>query len=84
MRSRIVAIGNSQGIRIPKPLLDKAGLCGEVELVAKEGMLVVQAAGHPRSGWADYFQEMAAQQDDRLIDEPPASSSAWDDEEWSW
>jgi antitoxin MazE len=32
MKTRIVAIGNSQGIRIPKPLLEQTGLFGEVEI----------------------------------------------------
>ena len=31
MKTRIVRIGNSQGIRIPKALLEQAGLQGEVE-----------------------------------------------------
>jgi hypothetical protein len=30
IKARIVAIGNSQGIRIPKPLLAQAGLAAEV------------------------------------------------------
>jgi len=84
MKSRIVPIGNSQGIRIPKPLLQKAGLSGDVELVAKEGMLVVQAAKGPRSGWAGAFQEMAAHQDDQPVDKPVPPATSWDREEWSW
>ncbi len=33
MKTRVVKIGNSQGIRIPKPLLEQTGLEGEVYLV---------------------------------------------------
>jgi hypothetical protein len=36
MKTRIIPIGNSQGIRIPKPLLEQAGLSGEVEIRAKD------------------------------------------------
>jgi len=31
IRTRIVRIGNSQGIRIPKPLLEQSGISEEVE-----------------------------------------------------
>lgn len=49
MKARIVRIGNSQGIRIPKPLLEEAGLPDEVELEVEGDCLVVRAAGRPRS-----------------------------------
>ena len=35
MTTRVVRIGNSQGVRIPKPLLEQAGLTGEVEMVVE-------------------------------------------------
>lgn len=84
MKSKIVPIGNSQGIRIPKPLLERSGLSGEVELVARDGMLLVRALSRPRANWAEAFRAMAARQDDRMVDDPPSSSSAWDRDEWSW
>jgi antitoxin (DNA-binding transcriptional repressor) of toxin-antitoxin stability system/antitoxin component of MazEF toxin-antitoxin module len=49
MKARIVRIGNSQGIRIPKPLLEAAGLPEEVELEVEGDCLVVRAAGRPRA-----------------------------------
>lgn len=84
MKSKIVAIGNSQGIRIPKPLLERSGLSGEVELIARDGMLLVRGVKSPRANWAQAFRSMAVRQDDRLVDQPPPSSSAWDREEWAW
>ena len=36
MKTRIVSIGNSQGIRIPKLLLEQTGLSGEVEIRAED------------------------------------------------
>ena len=47
MRTRIVKIGNSRGIRIPKALLDQTGLQGEVEIKAQGGSLVVVAVRPP-------------------------------------
>lgn len=37
MRALIITIGNSKGIRIPKPLLEESGLAGEVELKVVKG-----------------------------------------------
>ena len=84
MKSKLIAIGNSQGIRIPKPLLEQTGLTGEVELIARDGVLLVRNATRPRDRWAEAFRGMAAKGDDRLVDEPPASSSRWDQESWEW
>ena len=84
MKSTINSIGNSQGIRIPKPLLERTGLSGEVELVARDGVLLVRAASGTRARWAEAFCTMTAARDDRLVDAPPASSSRWDRDEWVW
>jgi antitoxin MazE len=84
MRTRIVKIGNSQGIRIPKALLDQTGLCGEVEIQAQGGSLVVVAAHHPRAGWDDAFRGMALQDDDRLLDGEISTTESFDTEEWEW
>ena len=81
-RTRIVRIGNSRGIRIPKTLLDEAELPEEVELHAEPGRLVVQAAHHPRSGWAEAAKRMRSRGDDQLLDEP--TTTQFDREEWEW
>jgi antitoxin MazE len=81
-KTRIVKIGNSRGIRIPKTLLDEADLPEEVELHAQPGRLVVQAARRPRSGWAAAAKRMRARGDDRLLDE--STSTKFDREEWEW
>jgi antitoxin MazE len=83
MKTRIVRMGKSKGIRIPKPLLDKTGLEGEVEIHARQNSLVIQAAQKPRTGWSKAFREMAKAGDDRLIDDVPNMSS-FDEDEWEW
>ena len=57
MKARIIPIGNSKGIRIPKSLLEQSGLAGEVEIVAKNGSLVIRPIKRPREGWAEAFDE---------------------------
>ena len=68
MKTRIVRIGNSRGIRIPKPLIEQTGLDGDVELAVRGNTLVIGPATHPRAGWAEAFRAMAQNGDDRLID----------------
>ena len=82
MKTRIVRIGNSKGIRVPKVLLDQAQLPEEVELHAEPGRIVVRAARGPRFGWAEAAQAMHARGEDRLLDEP--TSTRFDDETWQW
>jgi antitoxin MazE len=84
MKTRIVRIGNSKGVRIPKPLLDQTGLEGEVEIRAMHDALVIRAANRPRAGWSQVFQKMAEAGDDRLVEDELASLSSWDEDEWEW
>jgi antitoxin MazE len=81
-RTRIVRIGNSQGIRVPRPLIEQAQLPEEVELHAEPGRLIVRAARGAREGWADSARAMRARGEDGLLDAPTAT--AFDDEEWTW
>ncbi len=82
MKTRIVRIGNSQGVRIPKPLLEEAGLGDEVELRVEDGTLVIASANAPRAGWAEAARQLAAAEDTGLLDEPVPTR--FDTEEWEW
>jgi antitoxin MazE len=81
VQARIVAIGNSQGVRIPKPLLEHAGLGGEVELHAETGRIVIAAARRARAGWAEAAAQLHARGEDGLLETP---SATFDAEEWEW
>lgn len=83
MRARVVKIGNSKGIRIPKPMLEQSGIENEVDLEAEEGQIVIRAVRHAREGWDAAFAEMAERGDDKLLDDVP-STTTWDEEEWEW
>jgi len=84
VKTRIVRIGNSQGIRIPKPLLSLSGLSGQVEISLEENRLVISTAHKPRSGWAEAFRTMAKLGDDELLDRQNMLRSEWDEKEWDW
>lgn len=81
-KTRIVRIGNSRGIRVPKVLLEQAQLPDEVELQAERGRLVVRAARGPRAGWAEAAKTMHTQGDDQLLDAP--TSTRFDAKDWQW
>lgn len=84
MKTRIVQIGNSRGIRIPKLLLESVGLQTEVDLSAENGTLVIRPARPPRGGWAQAFRQMAGHGDDASLADIPTTLSEWDEEEWEW
>jgi len=81
MKARIVRIGNSQGIRIPKPLLEQAGLEDEVELHAERGRIVIATARRARAGWIDAARALRAAGGDVLDSTGP---TAFDRNEWEW
>ena len=84
MKTRIIRIGNSRGIRIPKSLLASTGLEDEVELSAENGTLTIRPVAKPRAGWAEAFEEMARRGDDALLDGDAPVPTAWDEGEWEW
>ncbi len=82
MKSHLVRIGNSRGVRIPKLWLEQLGLSDEVEMAVQADQLVIRSAHRPRQGWEDQFRLMHERGDDRPVEEFPAS--AWDQHEWEW
>jgi antitoxin MazE len=67
MKMRIMRIGNSQGIRIPKVLIEHSGLGEEVEREVQDTQIAIRPAERPRQGWDAAFRSMAEHEDDRLL-----------------
>jgi antitoxin MazE len=84
MKSRIVKIGNSRGVRIPKPLIQEAGLGEEVEIQVEGNRLIIAPSSGARADWAASFREMARMGDDALIDGDVLIPSKWEEDEWEW
>ena len=82
MKARLVRIGNSRGVRLPKPVIEEAGLTDEVEVRVRGGAVVIVAARQARSGWAEAARRMRHRGEDRLLDEP--SPTRFDQTEWRW
>ncbi|BAU15648.1 hypothetical protein LEP3755_62070 [Leptolyngbya sp. NIES-3755] len=83
IRTQIVKVGNSQGIRIPKRLLEQSGIKGEVEIEVQQNQLIIRPVAHPRAGWEDAIEAVIAEHGDEglLDDETPTQ---WDETEWQW
>lgn len=84
MKTSLVRIGNSRGIRIPKTVLEQCRLSETVELEVEKDHLVIRPARKPRSGWEEAFRLMAEQGDDALLDRESLASTRWDRTEWEW
>ena len=84
MRARIVKIGNSQGVRIPKPILEQTGIMEDVELEVEKNQITIRPVSSPRVGWDLAFKKMAENNDDELIDGTENISHSWDEEKWQW
>lgn len=82
MKAKVVRIGNSRGVRLPKPLIEAAGLGEEVELSLRAGEIVISPSKDPRAGWAEAAKLLHERKEDRLLDEP--TSTHFDREEWTW
>jgi antitoxin MazE len=80
-KARLVRIGNSRGVRLPKPLIEHAGLADEVELDVREGAIVIRPLDAPRTGWAAAAAALATA-GGGLLDAP--TPTRFDTEEWEW
>jgi antitoxin MazE len=82
MKTHLVRIGNSRGVRLPKAIIDQAGLTEEVELGVRDGAVIIARATSARSGWADAARHMHERGYDQLLDSP--IPTRFDEGEWEW
>jgi antitoxin MazE len=81
MKLRLVAIGNSRGLRLPKAILEQCRLENEVELEIEAGRLIIKPARRStRKGWDEAFKKMGSAGEDRLLidDRLDLDSSDWE------
>jgi len=75
-------LGNSQGILIPKPVLQQIGLVDQAELrVEKDALVLRKPKSAPRNGWAAACRTLTEAGDDAL--ELPEFANA-EDAELTW
>ncbi len=86
MKIKVVQIGNSKGIRIPKVILRQTGIHEEVNLEVKENQIIIEPTKYTvRSGWNSAFAKMAEIGDDKLLDQQSLiNQSSFDESDWEW
>ncbi len=84
MKTNLIQIGNSKGIRIPKSLIEQYQLSGEIELIPSNTGLLITSSLRPRSRWEDLFKNSVTEENDSDGLAWRTISSKFDKEEWSW
>jgi len=82
MKAKLVQIGNSRGIRLPKPMIEEAKLNDEVDIHVREGSIIITSSSTPRNGWAEAAKQLHDHKDDGLLDD--STATAFDETEWKW
>jgi antitoxin MazE len=67
MDINIISIGNSNGIRLSKTIIEKYKIQDSVELILEEDCIVLKPKKTARNGWEDAFREMHQKDDDNLL-----------------
>jgi antitoxin MazE len=83
MRTELVRIGNSRGIRIPKLIIEQCGFGEKVELRVENHRLIVSPQRAPRQGWEEIFRAAGPATEDKLLLED-AGANEFDHKEWKW
>jgi antitoxin MazE len=81
MKAQIIRIGNSQGVRVPKTLLEDGKLSGEVELELHEDGILIRSLQKPRANWDARFKAIADTDDDQPAAFAPTE---FEKKEWQW
>ncbi len=68
MRTRLLRIGNSQGICLPRSIIEQAGLKGELDLEVRRDCVIIRAGQRVRDGWAEEPAACHRGGEDRLDD----------------
>ena len=67
MKAELVRIGNSRGIRIPKPLIEQCGLGDEVVLRVENQSIIISSERSSRAAWEEQFRAAGTSGKDELL-----------------
>ncbi len=83
LKIELVRIGNSRGIRIPKPLIKHLCFGDTVEVRIEDESLVIVRERSPREGWREAFRSAGSGTDDELALQTMPENE-FDRNEWQW
>jgi antitoxin MazE len=77
MKTDIIKIGKSKGIKLSKSILKKFNIGDEVELILEKEHIIIRPIEEPRKNWGEAYKEMHKEGDDKLLME-----AVFEDEEF--
>ncbi len=81
----LIRIGNSQGVRIPKAIIEQTQLCNqELEFKVIDGGLLIQPIKKLRQGWKEQFEKDQLVGTVNEVDQEWLDAPLIDDKEWEW
>lgn len=82
--AKLVAIGNSRGVRLPKAMIEQVGLGDEVELEVVDGAIVIRRKRRPREGWAEAAKLLAERGEELPPEILDMTETEWMRDHWRW
>ncbi len=82
MRTRLIQIGNSKGVRLSKTLIEQFDLKEEIILEPTEKGILISSGSSARKGWEEQFREAVKKAD--KSDPWNSIPNKFDEEEWTW
>lgn len=88
LKAKLVRIGNSRGVRLPKAVIEQAGLGEDVQISVTADRVIIRSAGapHPRAGWAEQIKKVLAEHGDDIDEWRDWQNipNEFDEKEWTW
>jgi antitoxin MazE len=83
MKARLVRIGRSRALRLPKRIIEQCGFGDTVDLRVVDGCVIITPVRRPREGWEEAFRAARSSSGDELLLDG-IDDSSFDREEWEW
>lgn len=80
MKSKLIKIGNSRGIRINSHIIKECELDKEIEIKVVDKKLIIEAVKEKRKGWGASFKKMHKASEDELL----INDGNDFDKDWEW
>lgn len=80
MKSNLIKIGNSKGVRINSNIIKECELESEVEIKVVDKKIIIEAVKEPRADWNKSFEDMHKSNEDTLL----ITNGNTFDKDWEW
>ena len=83
MITKIVPIGNSKGIRIPKHIIELFHINNEIDMIFNENKaeIILRPVKKTRENWEEQFKKMSINRDDKLLIDDNLDLN---ENDWNW